>query len=163
MEGARNRVARELAIEISLASLGSSHTLRSPQLSTEAASRFCNFRDTMSVPTAAAPAELSQRGSSSVAHFTAMAQAKAGVGRKLQGIRVHKFCCWVRLQPAVNTHVRQVRRDDQRGRVRCELAGYQSDEVSGSYRAVPQRGGWQAQLLLYLSRLRQSQAAMVSC
>ena len=68
-ERVRNRVAREFAMEMSLASLGSSHTLRSPQLSTEAASRFCNFRDTMAVPTAAAPAELSQRGSSSVAFF----------------------------------------------------------------------------------------------
>lgn len=39
--------ARELAMEISVTSLGSSQTLRSPQLSTEAASRFCNLNDTM--------------------------------------------------------------------------------------------------------------------
>ena len=39
--------ARELAMEISLASLGSSQTFRSPQLSTEAASLFCNLRATM--------------------------------------------------------------------------------------------------------------------
>lgn len=37
----------ELAIEISLTSFGSSHTLRRPQLRTEAASRFCSFRDTI--------------------------------------------------------------------------------------------------------------------
>lgn len=34
-------------MEISLASLGSSQTFRSPQLSTEAASLFCNLRATM--------------------------------------------------------------------------------------------------------------------
>lgn len=37
----------ELAMEISLTSLGSSQTLRRPQLSTEAASRFCSLRDTI--------------------------------------------------------------------------------------------------------------------
>ena len=42
-----SRGARELAMEISLTSLGSSQTLRTPQSSTEAASRFCSFRDTM--------------------------------------------------------------------------------------------------------------------
>ena len=37
----------ELAIEISLTSLGSSHTFLIPQLRTEAASRFCSLRDTI--------------------------------------------------------------------------------------------------------------------
>ena len=49
IEELRGRGARELAMEISFASLGSSHTLRSPQLRTDAASRFCSFRDTMAV------------------------------------------------------------------------------------------------------------------
>jgi hypothetical protein len=39
--------SRELAMEISLTSLGSSHTLRSPHFSTELASLFCSFRDTI--------------------------------------------------------------------------------------------------------------------
>ncbi|KAG6546701.1 hypothetical protein Mapa_011890 [Marchantia paleacea] len=38
---------RELAIEISLTSLGSNQTLRCPHFSTLAASRFCSLRDTM--------------------------------------------------------------------------------------------------------------------
>ena len=38
---------REFAIEMSETSLGSSQTLRCPQPSTEAASRFCNFRLTI--------------------------------------------------------------------------------------------------------------------
>ena len=53
----RGRGSRELAMEMSFASLGSSHTLRSPQLSTDAASRFCSFKDTMAVSKAAAAAE----------------------------------------------------------------------------------------------------------
>ena len=47
-------------MEMSFASLGSSHTLRSPQLSTEAASRFCSFKDTISVSTAVAAVQASQ-------------------------------------------------------------------------------------------------------
>ena len=39
--------ARELAMEISLTSLGSSQTLRTPQVSTLAASLFCSLSDTM--------------------------------------------------------------------------------------------------------------------
>lgn len=39
--------AREFAIRISVTSLGSSQTLRTPHLSTDAASRFCSFNDTM--------------------------------------------------------------------------------------------------------------------
>lgn len=38
---------REFALWISLTSLGSSHTFLLPHLSTEAARRFCNFRDTI--------------------------------------------------------------------------------------------------------------------
>jgi hypothetical protein len=38
---------RELAIEISVLSLGSSHTFRFPHLSTLAASRFCSFKETI--------------------------------------------------------------------------------------------------------------------
>lgn len=38
---------RELAIEISLTSLGSSQTLRRPHFNTEAANRFCSFKDTI--------------------------------------------------------------------------------------------------------------------
>jgi hypothetical protein len=38
---------REFALWISLTSLGSNQTLRLPHLSTEAARRFCNLRDTM--------------------------------------------------------------------------------------------------------------------
>lgn len=40
---------RELAMEISLTSLGSSHTFPLPHLSTLAARRFCSFSDTISV------------------------------------------------------------------------------------------------------------------
>ena len=38
---------RELAIEISLVSFGSSQTLPRPHLRTDDASRFCSLRDTM--------------------------------------------------------------------------------------------------------------------
>jgi hypothetical protein len=41
------RNSLELAMEISLTSLGSSHTLRRPQLRTLAASRFCSLSDTI--------------------------------------------------------------------------------------------------------------------
>lgn len=37
----------ELAIDMSLTSLGSSHTLRLPQSNTDAASRFCRRKDTI--------------------------------------------------------------------------------------------------------------------
>lgn len=48
----------ELAMEISLTSLGSSHTLRRPHCSTEAASRFCSLRDTMAAKSGpAAPSD----------------------------------------------------------------------------------------------------------
>lgn len=39
--------SRELAMEISVTSLGSNHTLRRPQSSTDAANRFCSFKLTM--------------------------------------------------------------------------------------------------------------------
>lgn len=48
--GSRGGASLELAMEISLTSLGSSHTFRSPHDSTDAASRFCSFRDTMVPP-----------------------------------------------------------------------------------------------------------------
>ena len=38
---------RELAMEISFTSLGSSQILRLPHFSTDAARRFCSFRDTI--------------------------------------------------------------------------------------------------------------------
>lgn len=41
------KYARELAIEMSLTSLGSSQTLRRPHFNTEAANRFCSFKDTI--------------------------------------------------------------------------------------------------------------------
>lgn len=43
----RDSGLRELAMEISLHSLGSSQTLPLPHLSTLAASRFCSFSDTI--------------------------------------------------------------------------------------------------------------------
>lgn len=44
------RSSRELAMEISLVSLGSSQTFPRPHFSTLAASRFCSFSDTISPP-----------------------------------------------------------------------------------------------------------------
>lgn len=46
-EEERDRSLLELAMEISLDSLGSSQTLPLPHLRTLAASRFCSFSDTM--------------------------------------------------------------------------------------------------------------------
>lgn len=53
-------------MEISLTSLGSSHTFLSPQSRTEAASRFCSFNDTMVIAIKGPPrrrvATLSRQG-----------------------------------------------------------------------------------------------------
>ena len=50
LQGERQKHLLELAIEISLTSLGSSQIFLLPQLSTEAARRFCSFSDTISLP-----------------------------------------------------------------------------------------------------------------
>lgn len=56
------RYSLELAIEISLTSLGSSQTLRRPHFRTEAASRFCSFSETMLTPPCVSK-HLRERGS----------------------------------------------------------------------------------------------------
>lgn len=51
-EGRGGEFSRELAMEISLTSLGSSQTLPLPHLSTLAASRFCSLRETIAAAAA---------------------------------------------------------------------------------------------------------------